>query len=119
MAFLGYRQDVSNLLHNSDIFLLTSTHEPLGIVILEAMACGCPVVSTHSSGPAAIVEDGVDGLLAEVGDVQGLTNHIARLLRDEEFAHKLTRNARQKITDNYSLELFTSRIESIYGEMLG
>jgi len=119
VMFLGYRKDIPNVLHNSDIFLLTSTHEPFGIVILEAMACGCPVVSTRSSGPASIVEDGVDGLLSEVGDVQGLTNHILRLLKDEEFAHKLTQNARQKTADKYNLELFSSRVGNIYEGILG
>jgi len=119
VMFLGYRKDIPHVLHNSDIFILTSTHEPFGIVILEAMACGCPVVSTRSSGPASIVEDGVDGMLSEVGDVQGLTNHIIRLLKDEAFAHKLTRNAKQKITDGYNLELFSSRVESIYEGILG
>lgn len=119
VVFMGYRKDIPYLLHNSDIFLLTSTHEPFGIVILEAMACGCPVVSTRSSGPASIVEDGVDGLLSDTGDVQGLTNHILRLLKDKAFAHKLTQNARQKITDNYNLELFSSRVESIYEKISG
>jgi len=61
----------------------------------------------------------VDGLLSEVGDVQGLTNHIIRLLKDEAFAHKLTSNARQKTADKYSLELFSSRVERIYEEILG
>lgn len=119
VMFLGYRKDIPHVLHNSDIFLLTSIHEPFGIVVLEAMACGCPVVSTRSSGPASIVESGVDGLLAEVGDVQALTNHILRLLKDKELAHKLTQNARQKITDDYNLELFSSQVESIYEAILG
>ena len=117
VMFLGYRKDIPHVLHNSDIFLLTSTHESFGIVILEAMACGCPVVATRSSGPASILEDGVDGLLSEVGDVQGLTNHVLRLLKDEEFAQKIAQNARQKIMDKYNLELFSSRVESIYEEI--
>jgi glycosyltransferase involved in cell wall biosynthesis len=119
VMFLGYRKDIPHVLHNSDIFLFTSTHEPFGIVILEAMACGCPVVSTRSSGPVSIVENGVDGLLSDVGDIQGLTSHTVRLLKDKEFARKLTQNARQKITGKYNLELFSARIERIYEEILG
>jgi glycosyltransferase involved in cell wall biosynthesis len=119
VMFLGYREDVPHLLHSSDIFILTSTHEPFGIVILEAMACGCPVVSTRSSGPVSIVEDGVDGLLSAVGDVQGLTNHIVRLLKDKECAQKLAHNARKKVTEKYNVDFFSSRVESIYEDILG
>jgi glycosyltransferase involved in cell wall biosynthesis len=106
--FLGYRNDLPELLHMVDVFLLTSRREGFPIVLLEAMAAGCPVVATRTSGAESIITHGVDGLLAEVGDAQGLTNHVTRLLHD----------ARQTVSDYYTLEVFSARMCDIYREVL-
>jgi glycosyltransferase involved in cell wall biosynthesis len=116
--FLNHRGDVPSLLHQVDVFLLTSRREPFGIVVLEAMAAGCPVVATRSGGPDSILTDGVDGLLADVGDVKGLTNHIISLLKDDGFARKLVQAARRTVADLYNLEAVSTRMADIYREVL-
>ncbi|MFC2036604.1 glycosyltransferase family 4 protein [Chloroflexota bacterium] len=117
--FLGFRDDMATLLAQADVFLLTSRRESFGIVILEAMAAGCPVVSTRSGGPQTILTHGVDGLLAEVGDVSGLAAHVDRLLREDDLRRLLVRNARQTLLERYSIDVAVARLAEVYGEVLG
>jgi glycosyltransferase involved in cell wall biosynthesis len=116
--FLHHRGDIPSLLHQADVFLLTSRREPFGIVVLEAMAAGCPVVATRSGGPDSILTHGVDGLLADVGDVQGLTNHITSLLQDDGLGRKIVEAARRTVANRYSLEAVSARMADIYREVL-
>jgi len=116
--FLGYRDDVPMLLRQTDIFLLTSRREEFPLVLLEAMAAGCPVVATRSGGPESIVTDGVDGLLAEVGDVQALAKHIVCLLQDDTLRQGLIQRARKTVAARYSVESAAMRVDKIYKEIL-
>jgi glycosyltransferase involved in cell wall biosynthesis len=117
--FLGYRDDIPLLLREADVFLLTSRFEPFGIVVLEAMAAGCPVVATRSGGPQTILTDEVDGLLGEVGDVYGLSARVLRLLNDEKLGQRLALNARRKVVRYYNVNTISVRMASIYKKTLG
>jgi glycosyltransferase involved in cell wall biosynthesis len=119
VRFLGYRNDVPEILRQSDLFLLTSKREPFGIVILEAMAAGCPVIATRSGGPESIITDGIDGMLASVGDVQGLVNHIMFLLEKDLFRRELGLKSRKLVDENYALPAIKIRMEKIYTTLLG
>ncbi len=116
--FLGNRDDIPSLLHQADVYLLTSQRESFGISVLEAMAAGCPVVATRSGGPESILTDGVNGLLTEVGDVHGLTHHVIQLLRDKALRQRLAHSARQTVLNRYSLENVATRTAKIYEEIL-
>jgi glycosyltransferase involved in cell wall biosynthesis len=116
--FLDYRRDVASLLHQADVFILTSRREPFGIVVLEAMAAGCPVVATRSGGPESIINHGLNGLLADVGDVDALANHVTRLLQDSALRRKLIRHGRETVSDQYKLETVSARLAKIYDEVL-
>ncbi len=112
--FLGHRTDVPALLLQADAFLLTSKVEPFGIVVLEAMACGCPVVATRSGGPNAILTHAGDGLLADVGDVDGLSNHVLRILREHDLGQKLAQQAKRTVEQFYSIHSVSKRVAEIY-----
>lgn len=73
VKFLGWRGDQAALLAASDICMVPSHHEPLGNVILEAWCLKVPVIAARSEGPSWLIEDGVTGLLHDVGDVIALT----------------------------------------------
>src|SRR5262249_4564709 len=71
------------LYQRAAVFALSSDEEGFGMVVLEAMACGIPVVSTSSGGPDSIVRDGLDGFLVPVGDAAALSDRLERLIVDD------------------------------------
>ena len=88
MRFLGWREDTAALLAAADMLVCPSRHEPLGNVVIEAWAAGRAVVAASSAGPAALIRDGVNGLIVPVEDAEALAHAMTRLadkrtLRDE------------------------------------
>jgi len=77
------------------------------------MAQGKPVVSTRRGGIPFQVEDGVEGLLVEFGDEQGLAHSILRLLKDSEAAREMGRRARRKV-EGFTYPLLAKQVEEIY-----
>jgi glycosyltransferase involved in cell wall biosynthesis len=82
-------------------FALPSDEEGFGVVLLEAMACGAPVVSTRSGGPDGIITDGEDGYLVPLDDAAGLSSRLARVLKDATLNIEMGRKARQAIERRY------------------
>ncbi|WP_216317724.1 N-acetyl-alpha-D-glucosaminyl L-malate synthase BshA [Deinococcus aestuarii] len=80
--FLGSFPDVQSVLGISDLFLLPSSNESFGLAALEAMSCEVPVVAARAGGVPEVVEDGVTGLLAPLGDVDAMAHAALRILRD-------------------------------------
>jgi glycosyltransferase involved in cell wall biosynthesis len=78
----------------ADIYVQTPNIDNMPVSILEAFASGLPVVSTNAGGVPAILEDGVQGLLAPVGDHEAIARQILRLLDDQALANRLTAAAR-------------------------
>jgi glycosyltransferase involved in cell wall biosynthesis len=81
---------------NADIFCMPTYLEPFGIVFIEAMAYGLPIVSTRIGALPDLVEDGVNGFLVDPGNVQGLSEHLTRLLEDERVFTNMAREARSR-----------------------
>jgi len=101
IRFLGWQDNPFYWLQNSDVFVLTSRWEGMPNVLIEAMACKCPVISFDCpSGPNEIIDKpGENGVLLEVGDVEGLSESIANVLNDEEYGEKLSKNAYKRALD--------------------
>lgn len=91
----------------SSIFYNTSLHSPVPTVMLEAMACGCAIVSTATCMIPEIIQHGENGLISN--DPQQLRSFLELLLSDKELAQKLGDNARKTIEQKYSLDLFIER----------
>jgi glycosyltransferase involved in cell wall biosynthesis len=79
-----------------DVFVHTSDREPFGIVVIEAMALGKPVIAGSGGGPAEIITDGENGLLVPYGDDESLAHAILRYLDDHAFAARLGAAARTR-----------------------
>lgn len=109
VAFLGFKYNPFKYIARSDIFVLSSNWEGFGNVLIEAMACGVPVISTRCpSGPDEIITNGVNGLLVPVGDEGALTEAILRLLQDKGLRERLAKAGRKRAED--------LRVEKIIGE---
>lgn len=86
----GVTEDVENIYIESSGYIMTSRYEGFGMVLLEAMSCGLPIVSFNcESGPAELVEEGLNGYLAQVGDIESMANYICHIIEDEDLRKKM------------------------------
>ncbi len=120
ITFLGNvsQKIIPDLINKSRIFALPSLYEGNPKVILEAMSCGASVVATRVQGIDSVITDGVNGLLADLGNHYEMRENILKILNDEVFAQNLGLNARKKILENSSLDFVFNAEKSIY-EILG
>lgn len=118
LILTGFRRDVPQLLPGIDVLLFTSKTEGLGTSLLDAFGAGVPVVATAAGGVPEIVEDGMTGLLAPVGDAAALARQVSRLLEDAPLRSKIIENARVKVR-GFSKEKMAAAIVQIYQELAG
>ena len=104
------------LFSEADIFLLPSYNEGLPISVLEAMAASLPVITTPVGGIPDAVEDGVEGIMVQPGDVEALAGAVTRLLDDTELRIQMGRAGRKKAEEKFSPEHIVEQIEALYGE---
>lgn len=89
--FLGFQENPFKYMNKASVFALSSLQEGFGNVIIEAMACGVPVVSTNCPvGPGEIIESGKNGILVPVGDEKALAEAILKILNSQSLAQKLS-----------------------------
>lgn len=112
--YLGTVKNVAEYLRASDMLVLPTLSEGMSNVILEAMATGLPVISTNVSSNPEIIEDGIDGILLEVEDKEGLKEKIIKLMLNETFAQKIGQNARKKILEQFSMESIAAKYREIF-----
>lgn len=93
--------------------------ELLGLVVLEAMASGTPVVASRLGGLAEVVQHGVTGFLVEPGNVAELRERLDQLLRDPALAARMGRNARELVLDRFTWRACAERCLAAYAELLG
>lgn len=118
VRFLGWRSDVPSLLQAADVVALPSLSEGLPLALLEAMACGRPVVATPVGGVPEVLDDGSTGLLVPPGDAPALAKAISTLLDNESLRHRLGRQARCVIEERFSLPRVVGSIEQLYRRVL-
>ena len=103
----------------ADVFVLPSiTAEAFGIVILEAMASGLPVVATNVGGIPEIIRESESGLLVPPGNELELRNAIEKLLLDDDLREWFGNNGRKAVEEKYSWDKVVGRIEKTYEEVL-
>lgn len=120
VRFHGYISDEARnrLYRSARAAVVPSRYEPFGIVALEAMAFGAPVVAARTGGLAEVVEDRTTGLLFAPGDVEGLAARLVELLSAPALAQSLARRAHERVLERYDWRQIAQRTLAVYREIL-
>jgi glycosyltransferase involved in cell wall biosynthesis len=108
---------MAGLLGSVDVVVLPSHREGLPRTLVEAAACGLPLVTTDVPGCREVVTDGVDGLLVPKGDGEALAHAIRRLQESPELAHRLGEAARLKARAQFDERIVIERTLEVYAEL--
>jgi len=117
VRFMGKQDDVACVYSLADALLLTSEKESFGLVALEAMACGKPVVATQTGGIPEVVEDGITGFLKPIGDISGMAEKVLELFTNQALYDRFSKNGLDRAYHTFCQDKITRQYEEIY-EML-
>jgi glycosyltransferase involved in cell wall biosynthesis len=113
VRWLGFRDDLQQLLPAFDVFATASRREALGMAALEAMAAGVPVVATRVGGLPEVVEDGVTGLLVPRRDAAAFAAALEKVLLDEDLAQAMGSAGRRRVLAGFTVQSQVPRIEDV------
>ncbi|HEY1920928.1 MAG TPA: glycogen synthase [Streptosporangiaceae bacterium] len=113
------KPEVIQLLSHARVFACPSVYEPLGIVNLEAMACGVAVVASRVGGIPEVVADGVTGLLVPPGDPAALAAGLNRLIADADLAREMGRRGRDRAVTEFGWAKIAAQTVALYQELAG
>jgi glycosyltransferase involved in cell wall biosynthesis len=119
ISFCGAVEEIIPYLQKSTLFVLPSLSEGLSNVLLEAMACGLPIIATRVGGNIDLIRDGENGLLVEPENSEQLSAAIKKILQDKDLAQKLGMEARKTAEEKFSMEIITNNYVSLYQELMG
>ncbi len=113
--FLGTQRDIPAILTHLDLLVLpTTTHEAFGRVIVEAQACGVPVVASRVGGIIDIIDDQKTGLLVPPSDPVSIADAAIKIFKDVELSRILAQNAYKKVKEQYNVELMVKKTLDVY-----
>lgn len=119
IEFTGFRTDVTDLMRLFDIVVHASTTgEPFGQVVIEAMAASKPVVATNGGGIPEIVEDGVTGTLVPMGDVPAMASAILGLIENPESAKQMGMAGRERVEKFFTIEKTVRKMEDVFAGLI-
>jgi glycosyltransferase involved in cell wall biosynthesis len=118
VRLLGHRTDVPRLTRAADLYVSSSWSEGLGTSVLEALACGTPVVAAVAGGVPEMVKPGETGYLVANRDPEALADAICASLSDRENAHRMALNGRQLVEERFVTERMVEGTLRVYEELL-
>jgi N-acetyl-alpha-D-glucosaminyl L-malate synthase BshA len=118
VLFLGNHEFIEQFLPLADLFLLPSWHESFGLVALEAMSAGVPVIATNVGGTREVIEHGVDGYLVAPDDVPRMVEIGTSVLTDAAAAAAVSENARKTALSRFSVTGIVDQYLALYREVL-
>ena len=116
--FLGKQDNVNELLPLADLMLMPSAMESFGLAALEAMACSVPTIGTRVGGVPELIEDQVNGLLFEVGDIEAMSNAAIDLLGDKPRLQAMSVAARRTAQDRFCASRIIPLYEGYYERVI-
>ncbi len=114
IKFLGRRNDVPDLLKSSDLFIHLPEYETFGMVVMEAMASGLPVIASKTGGIPEIVKNGWSGMLVDNSDIDDVADKVINLIEDQDKRVKFKNNSLQIILEHFQIEKTINNLEDIY-----
>jgi N-acetyl-alpha-D-glucosaminyl L-malate synthase BshA len=116
--FLGKQDEVHRLLPLADLLLMPSKLEAFGLAALEAAACRVPTIATRQGGVPELIEDGINGRLLAVGDVDGMAHAAIALLRDPQALDDMAVAARQTAQQKFCASKIIPQYEAFYEQII-
>ena len=117
LTFHGAVHGVASYLQHASLFVLPSLSEGMPNVVLEAMACGLPVIATRVGGIVDIIDNGKNGLLVEAQRAEQLCEAMKQILTNKELAQRLGMAARKTMEERFSLPVIVNRYSTLYQEL--
>lgn len=111
--FLGFRRDVHKICSAADMFLFASVQEGLPVAVMEAMACGLPIIASNIRGNNDLIDEGKGGYLVDARDVEGFVSAVSMAIKDKEKLVQM-KNYNLKKIENYGIESVITRMEELY-----
>ena len=119
ICFLGHRTDIVDIMNAMDIVIHASiAPEPFGLVLIEAMALGKPLVASKAGGPLEIAEDHVTGLLVPPGDPEAMAKAVTLFLENRDLAAKMAQAGRRRVAELFNLKTTIRGVERVYESIL-
>lgn len=117
VKFLGKQEAVEELFAISDLFILPSQSESFGLAALEAMACGVPVISSNAGGLPELIQEGYNGFMSPVGDIDHMAENAKSVLMDDQILQKFKANAFES-SKKFDIEVVLPQYESYYYQII-
>ena len=113
VKFLGYRNDIPDILRDTDVFVLPSVSEGISTALLQAGACARVAVASRLGGNIEVITDGKDGFLVDLGRKSMLAEKINILCGDSRLRRQMGEEFRRSVVDKFDLEPITDQLESL------
>ncbi|MEK7794467.1 MAG: N-acetyl-alpha-D-glucosaminyl L-malate synthase BshA [Candidatus Hydrogenedentota bacterium] len=114
IKYIGTHVDIATILPCADLVFQPSEHESFGLVPLEAMACEVPVLASNSGGIVEVVEHGVTGYLADVGDIDTMAKYAVEILSHGDLAKMMGRRGRERALSHFGKNQIVPQYEALY-----
>ena len=116
---LGVKSNMQEIMCSADVFLLNSTLEGMPLVLLEAMACSLPVVTTPAGGIPELVRPNKDGIVTEGFGIDEYAQAIIEILDDDSLRAKMGKAGRKRVEESFSAEKIVTEYEKVFEEVVG
>ena len=117
IEFTGWINNREIFYEDIDIFILPSTYEPFGIVLLEAMMYGKPIIASKTEGPSEILKDEKDALMFENKNTEEMAKIIEKLINNLNLAKQISKSGYELVNSKYTLDIVASQIEQALNEI--